>query len=178
VIHTSSEPAPPPPDRWIIRRHAKGSSGVEYGFDAFTAMSLVGHQDVGQFMVNTPAHLAAEPPYSENNFVPFTVYIFSLPAADHGKLSATARAGYLLQIPNKKLRPYSFQSVHNLIQWPYMMWLALLVPLLEQWYIKTEALSFLYDDMDIISINFWTGNTVSLLTFCGGANNIRQQKGL
>jgi hypothetical protein len=50
------------------------------------------------------------------------------------------------------------------------MWLALLVPLLEQWYIKTEALSFLYDDMDIISINFWTGNTVSLLTFCGGAN--------
>jgi hypothetical protein len=53
-----------------------------------------------------------------------------------------------------------------------MMWLALLVPLLEQWYIKTEALSFLYDDMDIISINFWTGNTVSLLTFCGGANNL------
>jgi len=42
-------------------------------------------------------------------------------------------------------------------------WLALLVPLLEHWYIKTEALSFLYDDMDIISINNWTGNTVSLL---------------
>jgi hypothetical protein len=51
-------------------------------------------------------------------------------------------------------------------------WLALLVPLLEHWYIKTEALSFLYDDMDIISINNWTGNTVSLLTFCGGVNNI------
>jgi len=50
-------------------------------------------------------------------------------------------------------------------------WLALLVPLLEHWYIKTEALSFLYDDMDIISINNWTGNTVSLLTFCGGVNN-------
>ena len=49
-------------------------------------------------------------------------------------------------------------------------WLALLVPLLEHWYIKTEALSFLYDDMDIISINNWTGNTVSLLTFCGGVN--------
>jgi len=43
--------------------------------------------------------------------------------------------------------------------------------LLEHWYIKTEALSFLYDDMDIISINNWTGNTVSLLTFCGGVNN-------
>jgi len=42
--------------------------------------------------------------------------------------------------------------------------------LLEHWYIKTEALSFLYDDMDIISINNWTGNTVSLLTFCGGVN--------
>jgi hypothetical protein len=52
-------------------------------------------------------------------------------------------------------------------------WLALLVPLLEHWYIKTEALSFLYDDMDIISINNWTGNTVSLLTFCGGVNNIQ-----
>jgi hypothetical protein len=51
-------------------------------------------------------------------------------------------------------------------------WLALLVPLLEHWYIKTEALSFLYDDMDIISINNWTGNTVSLLTFCGGVNII------
>jgi len=50
-------------------------------------------------------------------------------------------------------------------------WLALLVPLLEHWYIKTEALSFLYDDMDIISINNWTGNTVSLLTFCGGVNS-------
>jgi len=49
-------------------------------------------------------------------------------------------------------------------------WLALLVPLLEHWYIKTEALSFLYDDMDIISINNWTCNTVSLLTFCGGVN--------
>jgi len=44
--------------------------------------------------------------------------------------------------------------------------------LLEHWYIKTEALSFLYDDMDIISINNWTGNTVSLLTFCGGENII------
>jgi len=51
-------------------------------------------------------------------------------------------------------------------------WLALLVPLLEHWYIKTEALSFLYDDMDIISINNWTGNTVSLLTFCGGVNTL------
>ncbi len=54
-------------------------------------------------------------------------------------------------------------------------WLALLVPLLEHWYIKTEALSFLYDDMDIISINNWTGNTVSLLTFCGGVNNLSQK---
>jgi len=51
------------------------------------------------------------------------------------------------------------------------MWLALLVPLLEQWYIKTEALSFLYD-MDIISINSWTGNTVSLLTFWGSENKM------
>jgi len=48
--------------------------------------------------------------------------------------------------------------------------------LLEHWYIKTEALSFLYDDMDIISINNWTGNTVSLLTFCGGENNFRNRK--
>jgi len=50
---------------------------------------------------------------------------------------------------------------------------ALLVPLLEQWYIKTEALSFLYDYdvMVIISINFRTGNTVSLLTFFIGENN-------
>jgi hypothetical protein len=55
-------------------------------------------------------------------------------------------------------------------------WLALLVPLLEHWYIKTEALSFLYDDMDIISINNWTGNTVSLLTFCGGVNNKTKSK--
>jgi len=49
---------------------------------------------------------------------------------------------------------------------------ALLVPLLEQWYIKTEALSFLYDYdvMVIISINFRTGNTVSLLTFFIGEN--------
>jgi len=57
------------------------------------------------------------------------------------------------------------------------MWLALLVPLLEQWYIKTEALSFLYDDMDIISINNWTGNTVSLLTFCGGVNTLARAVG-
>jgi hypothetical protein len=51
---------------------------------------------------------------------------------------------------------------------------ALLVPLLEQWYIKTEALSFLYDYdvMVIISINFRTGNTVSLLTFFIGENNV------
>ena len=51
--------------------------------------------------------------------------------------------------------------------------MALLVPLLEQWYIKTEALSFLYDYdvMVIISINFRTGNTVSLLTFFIGENN-------
>jgi hypothetical protein len=79
-------------------------------------MSLVGHQDVGQFMMNAPADLAPKPPDSQNNFVPFAVNIFSLPAANHGKLPATTRAGYLLQIPNKKLRPYSFQSVHNLIQ--------------------------------------------------------------
>ena len=54
--------------------------------------------------------------------------------------------------------------------------MALLVPLLEQWYIKTEALSFLYDYdvMVIISINFRTGNTVSLLTFFIGENNIPQ----
>jgi hypothetical protein len=39
---------------------------------------------------------------------------------------------------------------------------------------KTEALSFLYDYdvMVIISINFRTGNTVSLLTFFIGENNI------
>jgi len=51
---------------------------------------------------------------------------------------------------------------------------ALLVPLLEQWYIKTEALSFLYDYdvMVIISINFRTGNTVSLLAFFIGENNL------
>jgi len=51
---------------------------------------------------------------------------------------------------------------------------ALLVPLLEQWYIKTEALSFLYDYdvMVIISINFRTGNTVSLLTFFIGENTV------
>ena len=51
--------------------------------------------------------------------------------------------------------------------------MALLVPLLEQWYIKTEALSFLYDYdvMVIISINFRTGNTVSLLAFFIGENN-------
>lgn len=52
--------------------------------------------------------------------------------------------------------------------------MALLVPLLEQWYIKTEALSFLYDYdvMVIISINFRTGNIISLLTFFIGENNI------
>jgi hypothetical protein len=52
---------------------------------------------------------------------------------------------------------------------------ALLVPLLEQWYIKTEALSFLYDYdvMVIISINFRTGNTVSLLTFFIGENKMK-----
>jgi hypothetical protein len=51
---------------------------------------------------------------------------------------------------------------------------ALLVPLLEQWYIKTEALSFLYDYdvMVIISINFRTGNTVSLLAFFIGENSM------
>jgi len=39
---------------------------------------------------------------------------------------------------------------------------------------KTEALSFLYDYdvMVIISINFRTGNTVSLLTFFIGENTI------
>jgi hypothetical protein len=38
---------------------------------------------------------------------------------------------------------------------------------------KTEALSFLYDYdvMVIISINFRTGNTVSLLAFFIGENN-------
>ena len=68
--------------------------GIDFynGFDAFTAMPLVGYQKVGQFMMNAPAHLAAEPPYSENNFVSFTVYVFSLPAANHVKLSATTRA--------------------------------------------------------------------------------------
>jgi len=40
---------------------------------------------------------------------------------------------------------------------------------------KTEALSFLYDYdvMVIISINFRTGNTVSLLTFFIGENKRR-----
>jgi hypothetical protein len=36
---------------------------------------------------------------------------------------------------------------------------------------KQKRFSFLYD-MDIISIIFWTGNTISFLTFRGGENNI------
>jgi len=35
---------------------------------------------------------------------------------------------------------------------------------------KQKRFSFLYD-MDIISIIFWTGNTISFLTFRGGENN-------
>ncbi len=84
VIRISSKPVPPPSDRRIICCHTKGSLGGEHGFDAFTAMPLVGYQDIRQFMVNAPAHLAAKPPYSENNFVSFAVNIFSLPAANHG----------------------------------------------------------------------------------------------
>jgi hypothetical protein len=34
---------------------------------------------------------------------------------------------------------------------------------------KQKRFSFLYD-MDIISIIFWTGNTISFLTFRGGEN--------
>lgn len=35
---------------------------------------------------------------------------------------------------------------------------------------KQKRFSFLYD-MDIISIIFWTGNTISFLTFRGGENS-------
>jgi hypothetical protein len=36
---------------------------------------------------------------------------------------------------------------------------------------KQKRFSFLYD-MDIISIIFWTGNTISFLTFRGGENTL------
>ncbi len=116
VICISSEPFPPPPDRRIICRHANSSFGIEHGFDAFTAVPLVWYQNVGQFMMDTSAHLAAKPTYSEGDPASYVIDTSPLPAANHGKLPAAARAGYLLQIPNKKPRNFSFQSTHNLIQ--------------------------------------------------------------
>ena len=116
VLHTSSKPFPPSSDRRIICCHAKGSFGVEYGFDTFTAMPLVWYQNVGQFMMDTSAHLTAKPTYPENDPASCVIDTLPLTAANHVKLPATARAGYLLQIPDKKHRSCSFQSVHNLIE--------------------------------------------------------------
>jgi|LSQX01.3.fsa_nt_gb hypothetical protein len=116
MICIPSEPFLPPPDRRIICRHANGPSGIEHGFDAFTAMPLVWYQNVGQFMMDTSAHLTAKPTYPENDPASCVIDTLPLTAANHVKLPATARAGYLLQIPDKKHRSCSFQSVHNLIE--------------------------------------------------------------
>ncbi len=59
VINMFSKPFPPPPGRRIICRHASGYLGIKHRFNAFTAMPLVWYQNVGQFMVDTLAHLAA-----------------------------------------------------------------------------------------------------------------------
>jgi len=100
VVYVFSEPFPPPSDRRIICCHANDSIRIEHGFDAFTAMTFVWYQNVRQFMMDTPAHLATKSAYPENDSSAFTVDTFPFTAANHGKLPAAARAEYLLRIPD------------------------------------------------------------------------------
>jgi hypothetical protein len=93
VICISSEPFSPPPNRRIVCRNANNSFGIEHGFDVFTAVPLVWYQNIGEFMMDTSAHLAAKPTYSEDYSASFVIDTFPLTATNHGKLPAAARAG-------------------------------------------------------------------------------------